>query len=413
MMGAELPLVAAIIARMENAEPNLAALSSLVYPISLMVEAPIIMLLAASTALSTDWASYQKLRRFTHVLGLLLTLLHILIAFTPLYDGLATSVINVHPSVIEPGRVGLQIMTPWTWAIASRRFQQGVLIRFERSRAVVEGTIVRLVTGAAVLAVGYLAQSISGIAVGTLAIAAGVVAEAGYASLRTRKVLRDHVRPARPADEPLTWGHFFHFYIPLAVTPMMSIILQAIGAAAMNRMPEKMASTATWASVYGLVFMARSAGFAFNEVVVTLVGAPGGVRILRRVAWGMGAVMVLLLSVIAFTPLGDVWFGSITRLSPSLTAVAVHALMFTVLMPGYSVLQSFYQGALVYSRKTRGVTEAVALYLVVSTVLLTVGIVWGGMRGIEFALCAFTIAGVLQTVWLKYRSVGVLRALTN
>ncbi len=72
----------------------------------------------------------------------------------------------------------------------------------------------RLVTGAAVLAVGYLAQSISGIAVGTLAIAAGVVAEAGYASLRTRKVLRDPVRPARPADEPLTWGRFFHFYIP-------------------------------------------------------------------------------------------------------------------------------------------------------------------------------------------------------
>ena len=411
MMGVELPLVAAIIARMDAAEPNLAALSALVYPISLMVEAPIIMLLAASTALSADWVSYQKLRRFTHLVGFLLTLLHILIAFTPLYDLVAESVVNVHPSVVEPGRVGLQIMTPWTWAIASRRFQQGVLIRFERSRAVVEGTGVRLLTGAVVLAVGFNSQWLSGIAVGTLAIAAGVVAEAGYASLRIRGVLRDHVWPAKPLEEPLSWGHFFHFYVPLAMTPMMSIALQAIGAAAMNRMPEKMASAATWSSVYGLVFMIRSLGFAFNEVVVALIADPGGVRVLRRIAWVVGSLTVVLLALIAWTPLGDFWFGEVTRLSPSLTAVAVNALVFTVLMPGYSVLQSYYQGALVYSRKTRGVTEAVGLYLLVSCALLAVGIAWGEVRGIEFALCAFTVAGVLQTVWLKYRSGAVLRSL--
>jgi len=76
-------------------------------------------------------------------------------------------------------------------------------------------------------------------------------------------------------------------------------------------------------------------------------------------------------------------------------------------------LQSYYQGALVYSRKTRGVTEAVGLYLLVSCALLAVGIAWGEVRGIEFALCAFTVAGVLQTVWLKYRSDAVLRSLED
>jgi hypothetical protein len=413
MMGVELPLVSAIIARTANPEPSLAALSSLIYPIALMVEAPIIMLLAASTALCTDWASYQKLRRFTHVSGLLLTLLHVVIAFTPLYDLIAESVVNVHPSVVEPGRVGLQIMTPWTWAIASRRFQQGVLIRFERSRAVVEGTLIRLSTVALVLAVGISTVPMSGIAFGTLAIAAGVIAEAGYASFRTRAVLRDRVRPAAVDPNPLTWRHFYHFYLPLALTPMMTLILQPMGAAAMNRMPEKMASTATWSSVYGLVFMFRSAGFAFNEVVVTLIAAPDGVRVLRRIAWIMACLMVGLLTALAFTPLGGLWFGEAANLSPALTAVAVQALVFAVLMPGYSVLQSFYQGALVHSRKTRGVTEAVALYLLISTALLVAGIVWGHFRGIEFVLVTFTVAGLLQTVWLGYRSRVVLRALSR
>ena len=186
-----------------------------------------------------------------------------------------------------------------------------------------------------------------------------------------------------------------------------------MGAAAMNRMPEKMASTATWSSVYGLVFMFRSAGFAFNEVVVTLIAAPDGVRVLRRIAWIMACLMVGLLAALAFTPLGGLWFGEAANLSPALMAVAVQALVFAVLMPGYSVLQSFYQGALVHSRKTRGVTEAVALYLLISSALLVAGIVWGRFRGIEFVLVAFTVAGILQTIWLRYRSLAVLRALSR
>ena len=50
----------------------------------------------------------------------------------------------------------------------------------------------------------------------------------------------------------------------------------------------------------------------------------------------------------------------------------------------------------------------VALYLVVSTIVLGVGISMYSIRGIEFALCAFTFAGVLQTIWLWYRSRATL-----
>ena len=39
LMGVELPLVTAIVARMPDEEPNLAALSALVYPLALLIEA--------------------------------------------------------------------------------------------------------------------------------------------------------------------------------------------------------------------------------------------------------------------------------------------------------------------------------------------------------------------------------------
>ena len=52
LMGIESPMLAAFVARMTAPEITLATWGSLVYPISLVVEGPIIMLLTASTALA-------------------------------------------------------------------------------------------------------------------------------------------------------------------------------------------------------------------------------------------------------------------------------------------------------------------------------------------------------------------------
>jgi hypothetical protein len=64
LMSVELPAMSAFVARMPNAAINLAAYGGIVFPIALIIESPILMLLSASTALSKDWASYIKIRRF-------------------------------------------------------------------------------------------------------------------------------------------------------------------------------------------------------------------------------------------------------------------------------------------------------------------------------------------------------------
>ena len=154
MMGIEQPLVGAAVARLPDAEVQLAAWGSFVFPVALVVEAPVIMLLAASTELSRDRPSYRALSRVAHGMGLGLTLLHLLVVATPLYHWLAESVLGLPPAVREPARMGLWLMLPWTWAIASRRFHQGVLIRHGQSRLVGWGTALRLCTCCTVHGVG-------------------------------------------------------------------------------------------------------------------------------------------------------------------------------------------------------------------------------------------------------------------
>jgi hypothetical protein len=172
-MSLEVIAVNAMIARLADPEINLAAYGGIVYPISLIVESPIIMLLAASTALSKDWALYRQLRRYMLWMAAAVTAVHILVTFTPLYYFIARSLIGAPEAIIEPSRVGLAIMLPWSAAIAYRRFNQGVMIRFGHSNAIAVGTTVRLLVNAAVLAAAYFSGAVPGVVAGAAAQAWG------------------------------------------------------------------------------------------------------------------------------------------------------------------------------------------------------------------------------------------------
>ncbi|MGE3172524.1 MAG: hypothetical protein AB7O97_07835 [Planctomycetota bacterium] len=404
LMGVEMPMLTVAMTRMPGGEPHLAALGALVYPLSVLIEAPIMMLLAASTALAVNLAAHARLRRFTHAAGMLLTLVHALVAFTPLFDVIALDLIEVPPEIVEPGRLGMQLMLPWTWAIAYRRFQQGVLIRCERSDLVVYGTVIRLLANVVVLGTGIALGTLPGIAVGAVGIGCGVVAEALWAGWCYHRVGRP--RLAESADRSqLGWRRFAAFYVPLAFTPLITIVIQPIGSWAMSRMAAPLASLAAWPAVYGLVFLTRSVGFSFNEVVVSLAGRPGGRAMLRRFGGWIGVGATAVLVVLAVTPLGAVWFGAVSGLSSELTALAADALWFALLMPGYAVAQNYLQGLLVHGGRTRAITEAVAIYLLVCTGCLVLGVTcFGDLPGIHVALASFTVAGLAQTGWLLSRN---------
>ncbi len=405
LMSAELPALSAVVARLPDAEVHLAAWGGIVFPIALLVEAPIIMMLAASTALSRDLASYRYLGRFANRVGLALSALHALVAFTPLYDLVVVGVLGPPAAIVEPGRLGLRIMTPWTWAIADRRFQQGALIRFGRSRAVGLGSVLRVAVTTSALLLGWLLR-LPGVAVAAGALAIGVTAEMTYARLAVRPLVRGPIAEAPPVDPPLRLGRLLSFYVPLALTPLFTLLGQPIGSGAIARMPEALASLAVWPVVNGLVFLLRSPGIALNEVVVSHAERPGASAALARFSRRLSLTVTLVLVAVAATPLAELWFGGVCGLAPHLVELARESLPFALLLPATSVWQSYYQGRLVNEGRTRAVTEAVALYLVVSSLALGVGVAWGRIPGIVTALVSFSLGALAQTVWARRRLRG-------
>jgi hypothetical protein len=412
-MSIELPALSAVIARLQDPEINLAAYGGVVFPLSLIIESPIIMLLAASTALSKDWKSFCLVRRYMMTAGVILTSLHIVVAFTPFYYVVVNNLLGVPKEIVEPARIGLMIMTPWSWSIAYRRFHQGVLIRFGQSKTVGKGTIIRLVADLTLLVIGYLVGTIPGIVVSTSAVASGVVSEAAYVGFVTRPVLQHRLMPAPSIEKPLTWRAFWAFYIPLMMTSLLMLLANPIGSAAISRMPKALDSLAAWSVVTGLIFLIRSLGIAYNEVVVALLEEVGFYANLKRFAEILSVTTTLVLFLIAATPLSILWFDRISALSPELAELARRSLWFALPLPALSVLQSWYQGTILYRQRTRGITESMIIYLLISIFILGAGVWWGKATGLYVGLIALSLSVFFQTIWLGFRSIPARREIRS
>jgi Na+-driven multidrug efflux pump len=143
---------------------------------------------------------------------------------------------------------------------------------------------------------------------------------------------------------------------------------------------------------------------AYNEVVIALLEKPRSTRNLRRFAFLLATVVTVLLLITAATPLASFWFRQVSGLKPRLAALARRGLWLALLWPALNVLYSWYQGAVVHSRRTRPVTEAVVIYLFTSSVLLWAGVARGQWVGLHVAVVAFVSGAVAQTLWLWHRS---------
>ena len=112
MIATEGPFLAAVIARMPDATYNLAA-HGVAFAFAVLIEAPVIMLLSAATALVEDRESFRKLRTFSHVLNLGTTLVLLLVLIPPVYDFIMLGLVGLPERVAALTYGALWLLLPW------------------------------------------------------------------------------------------------------------------------------------------------------------------------------------------------------------------------------------------------------------------------------------------------------------
>lgn len=403
MMSAEGPLIAAIIARLDVPVENLAAYG-IAFSLALLLEAPVIMMLSAATALVRGARSYRKLRNFTQCLNAGITGGMLLLLVPSVFDAIIKGAIGIPEPVAKLSYGAVALLLPWPGAIGIRRFYQGVLIRHGRTRRVAYGTVVRLASmaGTAFTLAGY--GHLSGAHVGAAALSVGVLAEALTSRVLAGPVIRTLLTSDASAAEPedtLSYPGILRFYYPLVLTTLLAMGIQPLISFSLARSYDAIQSLAVMPVVLSLTFIFRSFGLAFQEVGIALVGTEGeGYKALRRFATVLGFTAGSVLSLVAWTPMASLWFESISGLSPELTAVAILPARVLGLMPALTVWISFQRAMLVNAHRTRHISLATGLEVLGVIAGLVVGIHYLDLSGAFAAGGALMLGRVLAVSYL-------------
>ena len=375
MMSVEGPFLAAVIARLGQPEFNLAAYG-VAFSFAMLIEAPIIMMMSAATALVTDRGSFLALRRFGYSLNVLITAVMVVLLLPPVFRFVTETLIGLPHEVARLTHVAVTILLPWPAAIGYRRFYQGILIRHNLTRRVAYGTVVRVLSMSGTGVALYALTELPGAWVGAAALSGGVTMEAIASRYMARPVVNDLLRGGGgPGGAPLTTPAILRFYTPLALTSLLTLGVNPMVTFSLGHSRFALESLAVMPVVLSLLFMFRSAGVAYQEVGIALLGERGeGFAPLRRFAGVLGAATAGVLAVVAFSPLAVGWFHAVSGLSMELTRLAVTQLRLLCLMPALEVLLSFQRSLLVHSRSTGLITWATGVEVAGILATLAVGI---------------------------------------
>jgi hypothetical protein len=404
LMTAEGPIITATINRLPNEVIMLAAIG-IVYSLSVMIESPIINILATSTALVKDRASFLMVRRFTIHWMVFLTAVSILIAFTPLFDWLVVGLMNTPPEVASWVQIGMKIMIFWSATIAWRRFLQGVLIRFGQPGKLAWGTAVRLAaSGGTAILLGF-ASDLAGVVIGATALMAGVMAEAIFATVAVRPLLQNQLAPTAPvaSGHPLSYRELFWFHLPLAGTSLMILLVQPLITSSLAKLDDPIPSLAAWPVVFQILLMVRAAAFALPEVVIALSDRPDTFVPIRRFTLNLALAVTAFMALFVLSPLADFYIFVVQDMTDVVGTLAQSSLVLYLFFPGLAVFSMWLRGLLIHGRQTKDVNMAMVVNLVVTAVILGIGVQlhWPGL---PTAAAALNVALTFELLYLSWRT---------
>ncbi|HEY0590486.1 MAG TPA: hypothetical protein VGF40_01855, partial [Thermoanaerobaculia bacterium] len=321
------------------------------------------------------------------------------------------------PAVARLAHSATAMLILWPAAIGYRRFYQGILVRHHLTRRVAYGTVVRLACMSVTAALLGVAASVPGAVLGTISLLAGVVGEAVASRFMAAKVingfsvLRSPFSAAQPVDLApeneerrtenedrglLTMRGITRFYFPLALTSVLSMGLIPLVTFGLARGTAPIESLAVWPVVSATVFMFRSGGIAFQEVVIALAGQRREHEaVLRRTGAWLATGFVAALALLALTPLEGLWLGRISGLSARLVDVASWPIRILIFYPALEYLLSIQRARWIVTHRTGAITVATAIEFagLGATLLATIGALhWIGAIGGAVAMVVGRLA---------------------
>lgn len=396
------PMMTTTLAYLPDAQLNIASVGA-AKSLAIFFESPIIMILHAANALAGSKKSREALWRFTFFAGIGLSCLLALLGIPLIFNSVGVSLLGIPSAMLATVSQVLLIACGWPFAIAWRRYFQGLLIYHGKPRALAIASIMRLLTLVLVLGIGFLIQVSGGILAG-IALISGVIVEAvvvtffAYSSGSTIPP-ETETKPGLPQNLLQVWK----FYFPLANTMMVVWGGRAILITILARDQDATIAIAAWSAAWGLVLVIANSTRMVQQMVIKYRHQVSD-RQLLTFAISVGAVCSTLLLLMSVTPIGDRIVQSFIGNDLTLANNIKPVLLICSIVPLLVALQNATQGFLVTENRTGHVN--LSTWLGTGTLLIIVSLTINkGMNGAIAAAIAMITSMIVEITCLLWKKV--------
>lgn len=398
MMSIEGPFLTALIARLGEPEFNLAAYG-VAFAFALMIEAPVIMMLSASTALVKTRTSFLKLKNFTLAINIAATVIMLLISIPQIFSFIGIDLMKLPQEISELTNYAIMILIPWPAAIGYRRFYQGILIRNKLTKRVAYGTFVRLCAMTTTAFILFFSKT-SGVIVGATALSTGVIAEAIATRLMASRIVKKV--SANNEFEEISYAEIWKFYFPLAMMAFISLGIHPVVTYFVGRAKMPIESLALLPVINSLVFIFRSVGLSYQEVALALLRTYDDYKILKRFAYALATSSVALLAMISLTPLSEIWLINVSGLATEIARLGYLPLMIYTIFPSLTVLIGFQRSILMYGKRTTPISTATIIEVGLMCLMLLWAINFTEWVGVTAAVIGYTLGRIGANIYLMF-----------
>jgi progressive ankylosis protein len=396
------PLMTTTLAHLPNARMNIAAVG-IARSLAIFFESPIIMILHASNALAPTQASRRALWRFVLLAGGGLSALLMLVALPIVFNLVGDRWFGI-PLLLSPTvqRV-LMLMGLWPFAIAWRRYFQGLLIHHGHSKAVAKASLFRLATVAGILGLGFQLK-MSGATIAGLSLVLGVIVEAIVVTIAAKRRSDVMAIPTTIPTKPLPKNipQVWRFYWPLANSMMVAWGGRTLLVGVIARSVDAPLALAAWPAAWGLVLVIANSTRMVQQIIIKYRHRVTDARLLNF-ALTVGASCSLLLLFMSTTPIGTQIIQSFIGSDRDLADRIRPVLLICTLNPLLVAVLNAVQGFMVSEGRTGSVNLATWLG---TTALLGVAIVmvhrgWDGAIAAAVAMLTAMLVEIGCLIWQR------------
>jgi hypothetical protein len=305
----------------------------------------------------------QYLRFFTTVSATCAAVIVTIATVTPLNVLLFEKLMNVNSMTRELVCEGMIWFAPISFFVMMRSLGQARHINEHRTWYVGAGTALRLVVMSSfVCIVAVYRPGTSGTALGGQAFCLGIGSEAVFVFLTAR------LRPLADGAAVMKTGQVCRYAMPMMAAAVTRMLVPMVLISLIASTRQSQESMAGYDLLRGTLWISLSMLGALQPAVVSCATSRGNLATLRRASVGMALGIVVLIALVAFTPLHRLIFVDLLALDNTVIQMLLfEALPWAALMPVFAAAEFMLS----------------ALHMRAGSTLW----VWGGTLGGLLSLC--------------------------